>query len=198
MCFLDFLFDWLEFMSSYLLKVAEYGSPVALVFFAFMQYKVISEQKNIQSRQEDVQQKQHNLDLFNKRWAMLEELTSLGAEAMTFKHIYHEDLKKDDSSEKNYYTIANKLNVFAEKCVILFNIDMSQQFKKIHDDFIEYHRTLDSIEEWKKYHEECPEQYTKEKKQKLEEKKINLDLYILKSFDSFYKDMLTFIQLTEV
>ena len=148
-----------------------------LVVFSYFQYLV--------------QKKAHMLNLFNKRWQAFKDLQEIGEKAENWKHIYYQN---KPAIEENYWTMYNKINLFADECEILFNKDISQIGKETADFFKKYHQIIDHIKDWDKYHEEDPEQFTKEKKKDLYNEQINTSIKLLKLFDVWYKKILTFIK----
>ena len=150
---------------------------LGLVVFACFQY--------------NVQKRAHALNLFNKRWQALKELLEIGRKAENWEHIYPQE---HPGIEKNYGTMYNKISQFADECEILFNKDISQTGKEAAESFKSYHLTIDLLENWNKYHEEYPRQYTKEKGKDLFNKQINTSKQLLKLFDDWHNKMLAFIK----
>ncbi|MCI7421239.1 MAG: hypothetical protein MSS98_06185 [Alphaproteobacteria bacterium] len=91
----------------------------------------------------DLQRKQHNLALYEKRWDFWEETKKLGNEAQSFKHIFCEDIK-DDNNE-NYHTISNKIKSLANRSTILFGKEVEKNFLDIVDSFEKLHQIDDKI-----------------------------------------------------
>lgn len=150
---------------------------LGLVVFSYFQYLV--------------QKKEHTLNLFNKRWQAFKDLQEIGKKAENWKHIYYQE---EPSTEENYWTMYNKINLFADECEILFNKDIAKIGKETAEIFKSYHQTIDQIIDWDKYHEECPEQYSKTKRKDLHDTQVKASIQLLKLFDDWYKKMLTFIK----
>ena len=95
------------------------------VYFGVQQYKI--------------SKKQHNLELFNKRWAMLEELRILGNEYFDFPHsTTSEDTTKDPN--KNYYLFDNKLTLFNDKSFAIMGKKTYEELEKLRQKCMEYHQ----------------------------------------------------------
>lgn len=138
-----------------------------------------------------IQKKAHTLNLFDKRWQALKDLQEIGKRAESWKHIYYQD---NPSAEENYWIMFNKISLFADECGIIFNEEISKTGKDTAENFKEYHRILDRLEDWEKYHKEYPEQYTKEKLSNLLGLKANLSSKVLELFDKWYEEILIFIK----
>lgn len=144
----------------------------------------------ISRKQTKIQEYQFNLELFNKRWIMLDELKKIGSEAENFKHF---KLSEDLLPENDYSVLYNKLNNFAEKCSILFNKDFEIKFKEISKHFYNYHYKLDLINDYKNNQDLSNEKKAKIIKD-LENKKISHLKEMYKGFENFYSWMLQFIK----
>ena len=90
-------------------------------------------------RQNEISKKQHNLELFNKRWAMLEELRILENEYFDFPHsTTPEDVTKDPN--KNYYLFDNKLTLFNDKSFAIMGKKTYEELEKLRQKCMEYHQ----------------------------------------------------------
>ena len=148
-------------------------------------------------QQNHISRRQHNLELFNKRWLAFEELKTLGAEAEGFKHIFVEDVKNEET--ESFYEVSHKLKFLASKCEILFNRDIKEGILKATIAFEKYHQNRDLIEQWKRYFNEfvsngrLPVEY-----QKAIDNDVKLCGEVLVCFDGIYEKMLSFIKDIEV
>ena len=151
-----------------------------------------SKQRDIQEEQKIIESKQHNLELFNKRWALLEELKILGAQAESIKH--NKETNSDTENNRHWSLIKNELDTFSTKCSILFDSEMEEACKEISEKFTNLHTTIDEELNWEKYHKDYPENYPEKLGGKLLNEKITLHMELCKSLASFYNDMLNFIK----
>lgn len=150
---------------------------LGLVVFSYFQYLV--------------QKKEHTLNLFNKRWQAFKDLQEIGKKAENWKHIYYQE---EPSVEENYWTMYNIINLFADECEILFNKDIAKIGKETAEIFKSYHQAIDHARDWDKYHEEYPEQFTKEKIKDYSDMLTNTPLQLYKLFDDWYNNILIFIK----
>lgn len=90
-------------------------------------------------QQNKISKKQHNLELFDKRWAMLEELRILGNEYFDFPHsATSEDAINDPN--KNYYLFDNKLTLFNNKSFVIMGKKTYDELEKLRQKCMEYHQ----------------------------------------------------------
>lgn len=95
------------------------------VYFGVQQYKI--------------SKKQHNLELFNKRWTLLEELRILGKEYFDFPHSATPDDVTQDPN-KNYYLFDNKLTLFNDKSFAIMGKKTYEELEKLRQKCMEYHQ----------------------------------------------------------
>ena len=95
------------------------------IYFGIQQYRI--------------SKKQHNLELFNKRWTLLEELRILGKEYFDFPHsATPEDAINDPN--KNYYLLDNKLTLFNNKSFVIMGKKTYDELEKLRQKCMEYHQ----------------------------------------------------------
>ena len=90
-------------------------------------------------QQNKILKKQHNLELFDKRWALLEELRILGNEYFDFPHsATPEDAINDP--DKNYHLFDNKLILFNNKSFVIMGKKTYDELEKLRQKCMEYHQ----------------------------------------------------------
>lgn len=146
-------------------------------------------------QQNNISKRQHNLELFNKRWLALEELKNIGYEAESFKHIYFEDIK--DSEKESYHAIIHKINFFASKCEILFDSNIKTEILQACKSFEEYHKYEDTME-MKNRHAKEYEKIFNEKIADIIDESPKLQVKMFYDFEKLYHKMLDFIRNTKI
>lgn len=146
--------------------------------------------------QKNIQKKQYNLALFDKRWSMLEELKVLGYEAQTWPHASPSEIVKDPA--QNFWLMKNKLDFYAEKCDVLFNKDVSNLVKECSKNFTDYHQFETTLSTFAQLHTPPYSEKEMEESQNLQKKHTELHHLLCSSFDKLWEEELKFIKNTEV
>lgn len=81
--------DWVDYLSAF--------GPVLAAFIAI----------GIAVWQGNIQNHEHNLALFEKRWTFWEETKTLGYKAQTFKHTPISEM--GDDPEKNFWNVSQEI-----------------------------------------------------------------------------------------
>lgn len=90
-------------------------------------------------RQNEISKKQHNLELFDKRWALLEELRILGNEYFDFPHSATPEEGMNDP-DKNYCLLDNKLKLFNNKSFVIMGKKTYDELENLRQKCMEYHQ----------------------------------------------------------
>lgn len=90
-------------------------------------------------QQNEISKKQHNLELFDKRWALLEELRILGNEYFYFPHSATPKEGMNDP-DKNYYLLDNKLKLFNNKSFVIMGKKTYDELENLRQKCMEYHQ----------------------------------------------------------
>lgn len=124
--------DWVDYLSAF--------GPVIAAFIAI----------GIAVWQGKIQNRQHNLALFEKRWAFWEETKKLGYKAQTFKHTPVSEMGDGSDPEKNFWAVSQEIQSLAKKSGVLFGKTFEMEINEIAKLFEQYHILLEKILEKEK------------------------------------------------
>ena len=135
---------WIDYLSAF--------GPVVAAFIAI----------GVAIWQGELQKRQHNLSLLEKRWDFWKSIQTLGQNAMSFPQ---------DSEKGVFWSVYNEIKEQALTGAVLFGDDFNKEISNIAEFFKEYQLLLDELKDFDKFSEECLERYTKEKRVVLIDKK---------------------------
>lgn len=157
-------------------------------------------------QQSKISKRQHNLELFDKRWALLEELRILGNEYFDFPHSAAPE-ETVNNPKKNYCLFDNKMLLFNNKAFVIMGKETYEELEKLRKKCMEYHQIQEEYWQVKKKLKFWDEVYKNkiESKEELQQQETNLTKEIgtvqLKTYDmwnNIYKIFLYQIQNREI
>lgn len=125
--------DWIDYLSAF--------GPMIAAFIAI----------GIAVWQGIIQNRQHNLALFEKRWAFWEETKKLGYKTQTFKHTPADEMGDGSDPEKNFWIVGQEIQNLAKKGCVLFGKKIETEINEIAETFKKNHLLQERILEKLKY-----------------------------------------------
>lgn len=119
--------DWIDYLSAF--------GPVIAAFIAI----------GIAVWQGKIQNRQHNLALFEKRWAFGEETKKLGYKAQMFKHTPVSEMGDGSDPEKNFWAVSQEIKSLSKKSGVLFGKTFETEINEIAITFEEMHKHEEKI-----------------------------------------------------
>lgn len=155
----------------------------------------------IARQQSKIMRKQHNLELFNKRWVMLEEFKILADTYSSLQYANPIEIAEDPS--KNYYLFDDKLIEFSQKAYVVFGKKTSEKFTYVRNLCVEKHKRqneLWNIQQKLSIWDECVQdrlgskESLKAKEQAIMNEITTLSTQVLLSWGPIYNLILNIIQ----
>lgn len=148
--------------------------------------------RGIAKKQTTIMKKQHNLDLFNKRWTVYEELKELA------KQVYTQ--KQDFSTEgiKNYNVFYSQLKTFSQQLSILFDQEISDKCDELANNYQEMYQLQVELKINDNTLKKCNNKSHQEKEVEIMTNIGSLSATILTNWEDIQKSILSKIKNSDI
>lgn len=146
----------------------------------------------IAKKQTTIMKKQHNLNLFNKRWTVYEELKELA------KQVYTQ--KQDFSTEgiKNYNVFYSQLKTFSQQLSILFDQEISDECDELANNYQEMYQLQVELKINDNTLKKCNNKSHQEKEVEIMTNIGSLSATILTNWEDIQKSILSKIKNSDI
>ncbi len=146
----------------------------------------------IAKQQTTIMKKQHNLDLFNKRWALYEELKVLAKQSYTQKQDFLAD------GIKNYNTFYSQLKTLSQQLSIIFDPEISDKCDKLANNYQEMYQLQKELKTNDSRLTICNNKSNQEKEVEIITNMGSLSAKILTTWEDIQRSMLANIKKSDI
>lgn len=146
----------------------------------------------IAKQQTTIMKKQHNLDLFNKRWALYEELKVLAKQSYTQKQDFSAD------GIKNYNAFYSQLKTLSQQLSIIFDPEISNKCDKLANNYQEMYQLQKELKTNDSRLTICNNKSNQEKEVEIITNMGSLSAKILTTWEDIQRSMLANIKKSDI